>query len=116
MLGVEVYGVILESHSYPREPAAKKTRNIMPQQLFRTATSRTNRVVANFYRKINDLCISRVNKTRVKLKGLYTGNQNPNVDTRKLAHMWGVGVENTKKTIMATTQNSVRYVTIPLTK
>ena len=49
-------------------------------------------MVANSNQKINDHQFYRVNKTRIKLKGLDTGNQNPNMDSRKLAQMWGIGI------------------------
>ena len=73
-------------------------------------------MVANFIRNINDLCITRLNQTRVKLKDLETGKQNPKVYAQKIAQMWGIRVERAKKTIMDTTQNSIWDVTRPLKK
>ena len=51
-----------------------------------------------------------------ELKGSKTGNRNPNFDAIKVAQMWGIGVDCAKKRITVTTQNSVWYVTKPLTK
>ena len=73
-------------------------------------------MVANFTRKINYCRLVRANQNTVKLRGLYTGSQNPKLYAQRLAHMWGVVIELAKKTIMVTTQNSVRCVMIPLTK
>ena len=54
-----------------------------------TNASQTNMMVYIFTRKINNCRLARVNQTRVKQKVLDTGNQNPKINTRKLAHMWG---------------------------
>ena len=61
---VEIYGVILESHSDPRDPVTKKRRKIIPQKLISTAASHTKWMVSIFTRKINDRRIA-----MVKLKG-----------------------------------------------
>ena len=73
-------------------------------------------MVSQFTQKINYLHLTKVNHTRVKLKGLDTVNQKPKLYARKPAHTWGIVIERAKKIIMATTQNSVWGVTIPLTK
>ena len=68
-------------------------------------------MVDNFTRKINDRCL-----TRVKLKGSDTRNQKSKVYARKLAQMCGIGIEQAKNSMMASTQNSIRGLRIPLTK
>ena len=73
-------------------------------------------MVDKFIHKINDNRIARENLNRVKLKDLDTGSQNPKAGSQKFTPMWGIGIERSKKTIMATTQNSVCDVTRPLTK
>ena len=50
---VDIDGVILESHSDPRDPVAKNSKKLMLQQLNITATLRTNRMVDNFTQEIN---------------------------------------------------------------
>ena len=92
MTEVDVYGVILEVHNYPRDTVSKERRKVTPQQLNSTTASRKKRMVANSNQKINDHQFYRLNNTRIKLKGLDTGNQNPNMDSRKLAQMWGIGI------------------------
>ena len=92
MSEVDVDVIILETRSDPRDPVAKKSRKIMPQQLRRTTASRTKQMVANFTMKINYWHIAKVNETKVKLKGLDTVNQNPKVDARKFSQMWGIGI------------------------
>ena len=62
-----VDGLILQSHSDPRNPVTKSSRKIMSQRLIRTAASFTNRMVAKFTQKINDFRPNRVNQDRVKL-------------------------------------------------
>ena len=78
----EIYSdvVILESHSDPRNSIATRKRKVKPHVLSSTTASRKEQVVANFNRRINNLLLARVNQTRVKLKGLETGNKNPKVD------------------------------------
>ena len=49
------------------------------------------------------------------MKGLDTGNQNPKVDARRHAQMWGFGVDWSKKIIMVTTKFAVWYVPRTLT-
>ena len=73
-------------------------------------------MVSQFTQKINYLHLTKVNHTRVKLKGLDTVNQKPKLYARKPAHTWGIVIERAKKIIMATTQNVVWDVTIPRTK
>ena len=92
MTEVDVYGEILEAQNDPRDTVSKERRKVTPQRLSRTSASHTKRMVANFNQNINDHQFYRVNKTRIKLKGLDTGNQNPNMDSRKLAQMWGIGI------------------------
>ena len=73
-------------------------------------------MVYNSNQNINDHQLYRVNQTRVKLKELNTGNQNPKVDSRKFSQMRGIGIEWAKKIIMVTAQNSSRDVMTPITK
>ena len=99
----------------PKNLPNKRRRNTIPQQSSSTAASRTKLTVDNFTQKINDFRIARVNQTKVKLKGLDTGNQNPKVDARRHAQMWGFGVDWAKTIIMVTTQNAVWNVPRTLT-
>ena len=87
-----VYVILLESQIDPIEPISNKKRKIIPQQLISIATLHTKSMVSNFTWNINKRRLSRVNQTRVKLKVLDTGNRKPNIDARKLPHMWGIRV------------------------
>ena len=76
---VDINGVIIEYHSDPINNVTKKRRNIIYQLLSITDTLSTKLMVANFTRNINELCLSKINQTIIKLKGLETGNQTPKV-------------------------------------
>ena len=76
----------------------------MPQGLSSITASRTKRMVSNLNQKINEHCLTRVNQTWLKLKVIDVYNQNPRVDARNIAHMWGVGIEWAKETSTATSK------------
>ena len=72
--------VFIDGVSDSKNLVAKRRRKLMLQQLSSTAASCTKCMVATFTRNINDHCLTRVNQTKVKMKGLDTGNKNPKVD------------------------------------
>ena len=86
----------------------------MPQCLIITATSCKMFMVDNFTSKINNHFLVRVNHTRIKLKRLDTGIQNPKVGAIKFSQIWRIGLQRANKIIMDTTKNTVWGITIPL--
>ena len=70
----------------------------------------------NFTKNINKLCLARINKTRVELKGMKSGDHILKLDAHNLAQMWDISIKQAKKTIMANIQNDVQEVIIPLVK
>ena len=108
---LNVNSVILEYHSDHKDPIVNKSRKVMTQQLIRTTNSRTKWIITNFTGKFNYCCLA-----RVKLKVLDKSNKKSKVHARKLPQMCGIGIEQAKKSIMASTQNFIRGLTIPLTK
>ena len=63
---------------------------------------------------INKHHLSSTNQTRINLKRMKSGYRTPKVDSWTLAKMWGVVIKIDKYTILATTNNDDRDVTIPL--
>ena len=57
-----------------------------------TVASRSNRVAVKFTKKINNKFFSRINKTRVDLKGMKSGKRTPKLDAQKIAQIWGIRI------------------------